>query len=208
MKSATTAMIQAIVETGRDLIAVKQHLEHGQFGEWVQAECGFTLRTAQNYMKVACTFAELKCETISHLQLSTVYELSAKTTPADLVARVIQRGMTGEPVSDDEVREMLVEAKSKKLEAKIQRRKAEAARRLSKRTREKREAQKKAWEEERRKTQEQALAAARIIIEKLGLENLRVVAPAFEGVGSYLIAQHLRAEIEKHISETVTVRRQ
>jgi hypothetical protein len=196
MKSATTTMIQAIVETGRDLRAVKQRLEHGNFCKWVEIECGFTIRTAQNYMKVACAFAEAKCETISYLPLSTVYGLAAKTTPRELVSEVIKCGAAGQPISDCEVRERLAEAKFKKLEAMRQKKRADAARRISKRTREKREAQKRAWEEEQRQIEARALAAARSIIEKLGPEGLQTVAPAFKGPDAYLIAQHLREEIE------------
>lgn len=198
METATKALIKAVVETGRDLMAVKQHLEHGKFCEWVEAECGFTIRSAQNYMKAACTFAEPKCETISHLQLSTVYELSAKTTPPELVAQVIKRGMDGQPVSDDEVKEMLAKARFQKFEAKREQKKA---RRLSKRAREEREAQKRGWEEERRQIERRALAAAQSITERLGPEGLRVIAPAFTGPGAYLVAEHLRVEIENSIGK-------
>jgi Protein of unknown function (DUF3102) len=176
MKGATATMIQAIFETGRDLMAVKQRLEHGNFCKWVETECGFTIRTAQNYIKVACAFTEAKCETISHLQLSTVYGLAAKTTPRELVAEVIKFGSAGRPVSDYQVREMLAEAKLKNLEAKRDKKRADE----SKRTREKWEAHKK----------------ARSIIDKLGPEGLRMVAPAFIGPDAYAVAQHLRQEIE------------
>ncbi len=142
-------------------------------------------------MKVACAFAEAKCETISYLPLSTVYGLAAKTTPRELVSEVIKCGAAGQPI-----RERLAEAKFKKLEAMRQKKRADAARRISKRTREKREAQKRAWEEEQRQIEARALAAARSIIEKLGPEGLQTVAPAFKGPDAYLIAQHLREEIE------------
>jgi hypothetical protein len=46
-------METSIVWIGRDLLAVKQMLEHGQFVHWVAKECGFSIRTAQNYMRVA-----------------------------------------------------------------------------------------------------------------------------------------------------------
>jgi Protein of unknown function (DUF3102) len=180
MRSATGRMIEAIVETGRDLTAVKQRLGHGIFCKCVQAECGFTLRTAQNYMKVACTFAEAKCETVSHLQLSTVYELSAKTTPPELVAQVIERGAAGQLVSDGEVRGMLAEAKFQKLNEKRQQKRADTARSLTKRD-------------------AQARATALSIIEKLGPEGLQILAPAFKGPDAFGVAEYLRAEIENSI---------
>jgi hypothetical protein len=42
-----------IVEIGRLLIAVKRTLQRGQFVAWVEAECVFSLRSAQNYMRAA-----------------------------------------------------------------------------------------------------------------------------------------------------------
>jgi Protein of unknown function (DUF3102) len=201
MTAATEIMIKAVAETGRDLIAVKQHLERGKFCDWVQAECGFTRRTAENYMRVAYAFAETKCETISHLQLSTLYELSAKSTPPELLSLVIKCAGTDQPISDDEVREMLAEAKFQKLEGKRQKERADAARRLSEHVRESREAQERAWDEEQRKTEARALTAALGIIEKLGPEGLRILAPAFEGPDEHLIAQHLRIEIEKIVGK-------
>jgi hypothetical protein len=105
---ATTA---AIIEIGRDLIAVKQHLEHGQFGSWVESECGFTTRTARNYMRAA-EFAEGKSETISDLSPTCLYLLATKSTPTEIAIEVIARVESGEIVSDDAVIAMLVEHKS------------------------------------------------------------------------------------------------
>jgi hypothetical protein len=48
IKERMKATTSAIIEIGRDLRAVQQHLlEHGQFTPWVEAESGFTARTAQ-----------------------------------------------------------------------------------------------------------------------------------------------------------------
>jgi hypothetical protein len=45
---STTASIIAI---GRALVQAKDRVEHGQFKQWVTSQCGFTIRTAQNYMR-------------------------------------------------------------------------------------------------------------------------------------------------------------
>jgi hypothetical protein len=66
VKATTTA----IVWIGRDLLAVKQMLEHGQFVQWVEKECGFSIRTAQNYMRVA-EFFEGKSATVALLSPAT-----------------------------------------------------------------------------------------------------------------------------------------
>jgi hypothetical protein len=47
IKAAMKSTVSAIIEIGRDLIAVQQHLEHGQFSDWVEAECGFSIRSGR-----------------------------------------------------------------------------------------------------------------------------------------------------------------
>ena len=41
---------QSIVVIGHLLRGAKEMLEHGQFVQWVERECGFSLRSAQNYL--------------------------------------------------------------------------------------------------------------------------------------------------------------
>ena len=38
--------LEDLIEVGGELLAVKQALPHGQFGAWLQAEFGWTVRTA------------------------------------------------------------------------------------------------------------------------------------------------------------------
>ena len=85
----TAAITSAIIETGRDLVVAKHALAHGQFSQWVEAECGFTHRTAQNYMRVA-QFADGKSETVSLLAPSSIYALASKAAPPAVVHEVLQ----------------------------------------------------------------------------------------------------------------------
>lgn len=55
IKARTAA---AILDTGRDLIAIKSLLDHGQFERWLRAEFGMTPRMAQNYMRAALLVAD------------------------------------------------------------------------------------------------------------------------------------------------------
>jgi len=55
-----------IIEIGTDLIKVKGALEHGHFIAWLEAEFGWTDRTARNYMRAALVFGA-KSETVSVL---------------------------------------------------------------------------------------------------------------------------------------------
>jgi AMMECR1 domain-containing protein len=45
----------SIVETGRDLIAMKEKLGHGNFLPWTAAEFGWSRQTAHRFMNVART---------------------------------------------------------------------------------------------------------------------------------------------------------
>jgi hypothetical protein len=55
-EDAATALMNAVVravEAGKDLIEAKKQVGHGNFEDYVTIECHFTMRTAQNYMRMA-----------------------------------------------------------------------------------------------------------------------------------------------------------
>jgi hypothetical protein len=84
-----------IIEIGRDILAVKQHLDHGQFSKWVEAECGFNIRTAQRYMGAA-EFAADKYDIVSFLEPAIIYRLAAKSIPPAIITEVVARVQAGE----------------------------------------------------------------------------------------------------------------
>jgi len=67
----------------------------------VVAECCFTIRTAQNYMRVA----ELtdKSEIVSLLNPAAIYRLAKASTPPDVVDRVVEMLEAGEEPTEQEV---------------------------------------------------------------------------------------------------------
>ena len=172
----TTAII---IQVGNDLIAVKQAIEHGKFLDWIEAECGFSIRTAENYIRAA-EFAEGKNATVAILNPATVYRLAAKSAPVEIVNAVIGRAEKGEIVSDRDVVAALEEAR-------YQRRQAAGAAALaarkkpSKRTEAKWEARRAA--EERRLAREAADLKRSMVdlIETLGLNNARHVVDVLGG---------------------------
>jgi Protein of unknown function (DUF3102) len=166
MVNSTTA---AIIEIGRALIGVKQSLEHGQFGEWVQAECGFGLRTAENYIR-ASQFAEGKTKCVSFLNPATVYRLAAKSAPPAIVQAVLDRASNGEIVADAEVVAAFNEVKIQKREAERQQ-KVTTRRAPSKKLRERYESDRLYNEERRRNEDERIGIIVLSIIERLGEEN-------------------------------------
>src|SRR3954468_24371743 len=107
IKGRHKRQMEAIIETGRDLLAMKELLEHGQFQEWLHAEFAWTDRTARNYMQVVEQFAD-KTEIISDLPPTEVYRLASPSTPPSVRDAVVSRLEAGRRV---EVRELVRNAK-------------------------------------------------------------------------------------------------
>jgi hypothetical protein len=104
--------VAEIIDIGAELVAVKKALGHGHFGAWLQSEFGWTVRTAQNYMRAAETFGT-KCETVSHLPPKMIYALSAPSAET-LRGEVLAKLENGERPDLDGVREKLAVARRKK----------------------------------------------------------------------------------------------
>jgi hypothetical protein len=112
IREGIKSTVEAIYDIGVQLCGAKLKLGHGQFVQWVESECGFSLRSAQNYMR-ASEFAANKYATVALLPPATVYRLSAKNTPAEVVSEVLARAASGERVSDAEVMRMVRTAKQR-----------------------------------------------------------------------------------------------
>jgi Protein of unknown function (DUF3102) len=190
----------AIIEVGRDLIAAKQDLEHSQFCEWVEAECVFSMRSAQNYMRAA-EFAEGKNATIAFLQPATVYKLSAKSAPPEVVQEVIDRAAKGKVISDRDVIAALKEANFEKREAKAKQRLA-TRRDVSKRTLAKNEARRLANEDVKRKEDERLQRAVLAIIDTIGEGHVHFLLDVLKPMDAWQILDRLRVEVAKLDGDT------
>jgi hypothetical protein len=95
----TTA--DAVIAIGRELIAVKKSLPHGSFEAWVESECGFSVRSAQNYMRVARHAA--KNATVAHLPLATSYRMTGRRTSRWVLNAAAERAIDGKKMSEVEI---------------------------------------------------------------------------------------------------------
>jgi hypothetical protein len=77
---------EAVIAIGRNLIDAKKMLGHGRFIEWVEIECGFCTRTAQNYM--AITRVSSKYAFVSHLPVGTVLRLARCRGRRELLQKI------------------------------------------------------------------------------------------------------------------------
>jgi hypothetical protein len=100
----------AIIEIGCDLLAVQEQLEHGQFCKWVEAECGFTVRSADNYMNVARLAAD-NLETVSILPPAVAYLIAPKKTPVDIREQVLTSAAAGQTIDLKVVKDQLTRAR-------------------------------------------------------------------------------------------------
>jgi hypothetical protein len=103
----------AIIEAGRELLTVKEMLDHGEFGSWIQAQCGISISTAENYMNAA-RFSEGKIASVAILPPTTVYRLAAKNARPEIVADVLERAAHGEIVPENRIRKLLGDARQQK----------------------------------------------------------------------------------------------
>jgi Protein of unknown function (DUF3102) len=96
MKNAAAAAIAI----GRALIEVKKILRHGAFGTWVKSKCGFSLRSGQNYMRVA-RLAD-KNATVALLPLATSYRMTGRRTSRWLLTTAAERAADGQEPTEAE----------------------------------------------------------------------------------------------------------
>ena len=100
---------EAVVEAGRHLIAVKDALDHGQWGDWLDTEFNMSDRTARTLMSIAERF-EGKSEIISDLSVTVLGLLAAPSTPDAAVDAVIAANQQ-QPVRVADVKAIIADHK-------------------------------------------------------------------------------------------------
>jgi hypothetical protein len=77
-----------MVETGRELSAVKNVLPYGRFRHWLESEVGLPITTAERFITVADRLAN-KIDSLSTLSPDALYALAAPSTPNSVIDDVI-----------------------------------------------------------------------------------------------------------------------
>jgi hypothetical protein len=95
---------RSVIQIGKDLIAAKRYLAHGEFVTWVKCEAGLPARTAQAYMQVA-NWAAHKSPSVTRLPPSVLYVISARSAPEQFVQQLLERVEAGEQISARTVRQ-------------------------------------------------------------------------------------------------------
>jgi hypothetical protein len=99
-----------IIEIGRLLIAAKDRVGHGGWGQWLNQEFDWTDRTAQHFIAVY-ELQKSKSENFSDLNLpvSALYLLARPSTPEQVRDEIISRAASGEKLSVATVKEAIAD---------------------------------------------------------------------------------------------------
>jgi hypothetical protein len=98
----------AAVDIGRELIAIKERIEHGNFVEWIEHECQMPIRTAQRAMKAA-EMVE-RNDKLSYLLADGLLTLSSRAAKP-IAEKIIGRIDACEKPSASEIKEQIAGAK-------------------------------------------------------------------------------------------------
>jgi N6-adenosine-specific RNA methylase IME4 len=102
-------VVADVIEIGRLLDECKERCGHGNWLPWLEAEFGWSERTAQRYISIH----ELtgKYDNLSDLDLpvSSLHLLAARSAPEAALAEVIERAGTGERLKHAEVQAIIAE---------------------------------------------------------------------------------------------------
>lgn len=100
------------VQIGHELLRVKSSLPHGVFVKWVENECKFKIRTAQDLMKLAREAASNA--TVAALMVpSTLRVYLCKSTPKAVRESVQKRLENGEHVSRSDLQSAILQERTK-----------------------------------------------------------------------------------------------
>src|SRR3954469_19260538 len=95
-------------EIGRELCNIKKTVPHGLFEPWIQAEFGWSVRTAQRYMRLVEVFGA-KGDSLSLMTTSTLHQLAARSTPSRVRSAVLGRVEAGETLKEGEISALIRE---------------------------------------------------------------------------------------------------
>ena len=167
--------IDEAIAIGRELIRVKNILEHGQFGKWIAACFAFSERTATNYMRAAEVYGD-KSEMVADLQLppATLYRAASSSIPDEDRSRLFAPADDGSRPTETLVLDRLRTARWRAEEREREAKEAE------KNTPERRAREKQRREKERREREE---------LKRLSEERERRQAEATEELARFLLAR-------------------
>ena len=112
-----------IVSVGRHLSDAKKRLARGCWLPWLKKEFSWTDRTAENYIRVFEWYrraeAKINAELLQSFDLTAIYELSGRLTPAAVTDKAIEKAKAGVHVTKAVVKDLKSKAPPRVVEAVI-----------------------------------------------------------------------------------------
>jgi hypothetical protein len=100
-------VVADVIEIGRLLLECKERWGHGNWLPWLEAEFGWGVDTAEDYINIHKTFGNSDRGPNLVLPIRSLRLLAAPGTPESARAEVIERAEAGEHLKHDEVREII-----------------------------------------------------------------------------------------------------
>jgi len=104
----------AIIETGNDLISVKERLPHGSFTSWVSSAFGMSKERAAEYMRISSAFKGADSALLENFSKSSLLLLSSKDTPDEAREEALDFSSRGQYIGAEEA--TALKEKAKRLE--------------------------------------------------------------------------------------------
>lgn len=123
IRAITASMLSNIMEIGRRMCEAKELLPHGEFGVWIREETGYSLSTANNFMRIFKEYSapqgslfgpEANCQTFGNLSYSKA--LALLSVPAEEREEFAER-VDAEHLSSRELQEAIKEMNEQKARA-------------------------------------------------------------------------------------------
>lgn len=107
IKKRLKRTVSDIIQTGLDLVAVKEQLSHGEWGVWLEAEFEWKHTTAWKFMQVAEKFSQ--CENLNSLPVrpSALYLLAQPSVPDEARDEALDKAESGEPITVAAAKEII-----------------------------------------------------------------------------------------------------
>jgi Protein of unknown function (DUF3102) len=108
IKKQKASVAASLMEIGQMLsIAHEQLANHngGTFQKWVESECGFSKRTAYNYMAAFNVFG--RCATVAQLEDGAMYALAQNGTPEKALKEVLKLTEKGVKITQKQAKEII-----------------------------------------------------------------------------------------------------
>jgi hypothetical protein len=110
IKTSMQRTTQDIIDIGKKLIEVKQHLGHGSFINWLKSEFNWSVSTATKFMQVGEQFKFVNFTNLN-ITASALYLIAAPSTPKETRAEVLERASRGENISYTKVKAIICQHK-------------------------------------------------------------------------------------------------